>query len=727
MVQTLLIDNYDSFTYNLADLLAVVNGTPPIVVPNDTPWESLDFSSIDNIVVSPGPGDPTVPADFGICARVFAESALPVLGVCLGHQGLCAAFGARVVLAPQPMHGRLSDISHAGRDLFHGLPSPMSVVRYHSLVAVDIPDELEVLARTADGLVMAVRHRLRPLWGVQFHPESIASLHGRAILANFRDLSAAAADRRPAVPTLAREPRRIHPRPTSYVVAHRRIDHEPDPAQLYRRLFAGRRGGFWLDGSARAESGSRFTLMGDSTGPLAEYLTYDVRAKRVRVERESSAEEHPVSSLFDYLERQLRERSVTLDDPDLEFDFRLGYVGYLGYELKAETGGCRAHESPYPDAILVFADRAVVIDHERRCSHLLVLSRTPDDPGSRAWLDHTGAVLQTVGRAPACGATTGPMAHCGDDALDLRLDATAYRARIEESLNLIRAGQTYEVCMTNTARVRQPTDAPALFDRMRALNPVPHAALLEFGGMSVISASPERFLRIRADGTAESKPIKGTRPRGATPEEDQALREGLRTNEKERAENLMIVDLVRNDLSRVCVPGSVHVPQLFDVESYAAVHQLVSTVRGKLRRDSHPVDAIRALFPAGSMTGAPKRRTMEILDRLESGHRGVYSGAIGYISLAGAVDLSVVIRTLVATGDAVEFGIGGAITALSDPDAEYAEILVKALSSQRILREVPERKRACGPAAPTSTATRPVPARPCRFASGSGVPGPADH
>ena len=185
MVQTLLIDNFDSFTYNLAELVTAVNGMPPIVVTNDVSWEELDFAAIDNVVVSPGPGSPTVGEDFGICGRVMIESGLPVLGVCLGHQGLCAAFGARVVRAPDPVHGRLSTIRHVGRDLFAGIPSPMSVVRYHSLIVEDVPGELEVLARTADGLVMAVRHRERPLWGVQFHPESILTGEGHRILRNF--------------------------------------------------------------------------------------------------------------------------------------------------------------------------------------------------------------------------------------------------------------------------------------------------------------------------------------------------------------------------------------------------------------------------------------------------------------------------------------------------------------------------------------------------------------
>jgi para-aminobenzoate synthetase len=215
------------------------------------------------------------------------------------------------------------------------------------------------------------------------------------------------------------------------------------------------------------------------------------------------------------------------------------------------------------------------------------------------------------------------------------------------------------------------------FAQLRQMSPVPFGALLDFGDVAVLSASPERFLSIDRHGAVESKPIKGTRPRGGDEAEDRVLREELRANPKDRAENLMIVDLLRNDLNTVCSVGSVHVPKLFDVETYPAVHQLVSTVRGTLAPGRSAVDCVRAAFPGGSMTGAPKVRTMEIIDRLEQGPRGVYSGALGWFSLSGASDLNIVIRTLVVNDGRVTFGVGGAIIALSDPAGEFDETVVK--------------------------------------------------
>jgi len=201
----------------------------------------------------------------------------------------------------------------------------------------------------------------------------------------------------------------------------------------------------------------------------------------------------------------------------------------------------------------------------------------------------------------------------------------------------------------------------------------------------VLSTSPERFLGVDRHDVALSEPIKGTRPRGRTPEEDLALRRDLATSVKDRAENLMIVDLVRNDLGHHAEVGSVEVPRLFDVETYATVHQLVSGVRAKLRHDSSAVRCVRDAFPGGSMTGAPKIRTMQILDGLEGGPRGVYSGALGYFSLSGSADFSIVIRTLVVHDDKVSFGVGGAVIALSDGAGEFEETAVKATALLRLL------------------------------------------
>ena len=685
-MRTLLIDNYDSFTYNLYQLLGETNGRPPVVVKNGSDWSQLRLEDYDAIVISPGPGRPDRERDFGISRRAILESGLPVLGVCLGHQGICHLFGGEVEHAPEPMHGRISPVQHTGTDIFAGLPSPYDVVRYHSLAAERLPDELEQIAWTGDGVIMGVRHRSLPIWGVQFHPESISSQYGRELLANFRDL-ALAHHARPAQPYTA-PPSAVQPsavQESPYTVQVRRLEVEPQTESAYRELFADGDRAFWLDSSNVIEGLSRFTFMGDGSGPLAEYVTHRVQDGTVRVTATAhpGREELVQQGFFDYLDEQLRTRNVPVPE-GLPFDFNLGYVGYLGYELKAEAGAKAAHKAETPDAAMLFADRMLAVDHAEGVTYLLALSRGDDHDDALQWFDRTEAAVRALpwactdpgpGEAPFSGAgMTAPEAAA---LVDPRHDKAAYLARIAESLEEIRNGETYEVCLTNTVTLRARVDPLHTYSHLRRVSPVPYGALLDFPGVAVLSASPERFLTIGTDRVVESKPIKGTRPRGFTPQEDEALRLDLLSQEKDRAENLMIVDLIRNDLNIVCEVGSVHVPKLFDVETYAPVHQLVSTIRGTLRPQESAVSCVRAAFPGGSMTGAPKLRTMEIIDRMEEGPRGVYSGSVGWFGLSGAADLNIVIRTLVVTDDRVSFGVGGAIIALSDAEEEFEETAVK--------------------------------------------------
>ncbi|KAA0110633.1 aminodeoxychorismate synthase component I [Mycolicibacterium sp. P1-5] len=674
-MRVILVDNYDSFTYNLYQLIGEVNGQPPTVVRNDTPWADIRFDEFDAAVISPGPGRPDRDRDFGVSARVILESGLPVLGVCLGHQGLCHLFGGSVVNAPEPMHGRISAVHHTGIDLFAGVPSPFDVVRYHSLAVTSLPEDLEELAWTEDGVVMGVRHRRLPLWGLQFHPESISSTYGHELLATFFALAADHSASAVSTPTADAESPR-------YDLHVERLDVQPDALAAYSSLFAGGAYGFWLDSSSVIDGLSRFSIMGNGDGPLAEHVTYSVTDSTITVRHSDGTTKRIRQSFFDYLDDQLRAREVPSPDA-LPFEFNLGYVGYLGYELKAETGGTAAHQSDTPDAALLFADRALVLDHATRTSYLLALSHSCDSAEAEAWLATTAEVLHALPSAPTDPAPkltlSGPAMTDHDIGMNVQLrhDRAAYLKRIDECFDEINAGESYEICMTNMVTVHTQIDVLPTFAHLRRVSPVPFGALLDFGDVAVLSASPERFLSIDLSGTVEAKPIKGTRPRGSNADEDRAFVQELQDNPKDRAENLMIVDLLRNDLNTVCSVGSVHVPKLFDVETYAAVHQLVSTIRGTLAPGRSAVDCIRAAFPGGSMTGAPKVRTMEIIDRLEQGPRGVYSGALGWFSLSGASDLSIVIRTLVVDSGRVSFGVGGAIVALSDPDDEFDETVVK--------------------------------------------------
>ena len=664
-MRTLLIDNYDSFTFNLFHLLGEVNGEEPIVVRNDElSWDEIAALGVDNVVISPGPGRPEHEHDVGVSLDVLQRAELPVLGVCLGHQALAHAAGGAIVHAPTVMHGRLSEIHHDGHGLFAGIPQGFAAVRYHSLAVGAVPANLRGTAWTPEDVVMGLVHRSRPLWGVQFHPESISTEHGGALLRNFRDLTYAQG-RRPPRPTRSAARAAAGPR-----VHHRTLGAWRDPEAVFVALYGDHDHAVWLD-SARAEPGlARFSFMGAADGPLGQVARYDVATGVLTVDREGGREQLR-ESVLGYCERELIR--LRADAPELPFDFTCGFAGYLGYELKADCGGSLAHRSPLPDAALVFCDRLIAFDHDERRVHLLALADTPGAAGAEEWLAATERRLDGLAQpARPAPAVAGALTFTAREGRD------AYLANIGACLHEIVEGETYEVCLTTELHCEGAIEPLAAYRALRARNPAPHAALLRLGDHSVLSSSPERFLRVDRERVVESKPIKGTAPRAAHPMEDAYRAAALRADEKSRAENLMIVDLVRNDLGRVCALGSVEVPRLMAVESYATVHQLVTTVRGRLRDDASAVDCIRAAFPGGSMTGAPKLRTMEIIDRLERGPRGVYSGALGFLSVNGAADLSIVIRTLVASPDGLRIGSGGAIVAASDPDAEHDEMLLKA-------------------------------------------------
>lgn len=679
---TLLIDNHDSNTFNLFQLLAVVEGREPVVVRNDeAQWRELDVESFERCVISAGPGRPDRPRDFGISRGALGAADLPVLGVCLGHQGLVLAHGGVVDAAPRPMHGRCSRIFHQGSELFRGIPQGFLAVRYHSLcVHEPLPAALEVIARTASGTVMAVRHRERPHWGVQFHPESVQTEWGAQLLENFCRLPAARAGRparrarslappvRPAGPS---PPARVRRNANTLELVIRSVPRPPDAEAAFVALFADAPSAFWLDSSRQDPGLGRFSYMGSGGGPLSALISHDVASGTLTRRCLGRREVHR-GTLCDWLQRSLVETSVT--DADLPCDFTGGFVGYLGYELKAECGGALVHRSPLPDAMLLFADRLIAYDHATDEAHVIALSTRADREEGATWAQRTARRLRTI-QAPAPPAPTEPG---GRTTFTPARSSGDYLADIESCQRHLAAGESYEICLTNELLAPPCTDALRVHRVLRAVNPAPFAAFLRLGGVEISSSSPERFLSLDRSRRLEARPIKGTVARGATPREDRAAAAGLSSGAKDRAENLMIVDVLRNDLGRVAEIGSVLVPSLMGIETYATVHQLVSTVQARLRAGATIVDALRASFPGGSMTGAPKLRSMELLDRLETRPRGIYSGAIGYLAANGCADLSIAIRTIVNSAHGMTIGAGGAITVQSDGPAELGELLLKA-------------------------------------------------
>ncbi len=448
---------------------------------------------------------------------------------------------------------------------------------------------------------------------------------------------------------------------------------------IFSKLYKGLDYSYWLDSSSENTEQGRFSFMGNASGSLGRILFYNVNNRTLKIQTNTNQRKKIINgNLFDWLKEDLK--TFTLPTIQLPFDFRLGWVGYLGYELKTDCQGDKAHKSPFPDALLIFSCRGIAIDHFEKVIYLLGLIEEKNNEQLEElnnWFTNTKKSIKNIDISPTAHVTSTSKLPTSID-LHLRHDKEAYLDLIAKSQEQIKYGESYEICLTNMAFGKTKIDPWYGYLALRKESPTAFSAWIAAKDFWVLSGSPERFIKVDANGKVESKPIKGTRPRGVTLDEDNSIRQELIGSEKDRAENLMIVDLVRNDIGTCAEVGSVSVSKLFDIETYSTVHQMVSTIIGKLDTPYTAVDVIRASFPGGSMTGAPKKRTMEIIDGLEASHRGIYSGAIGYFSLNGAADFSIVIRTVVATSNEISFGIGGAITHLSDANEEFQETMVKA-------------------------------------------------
>ena len=685
-MKTLLVDNHDSYTYNVFHLLAAASGEEPMVVNNDAvSWRVLTRMDFDAIVLSPGPGHPSRWHDFGVCSDILRKSEVPVFGICLGHQGIGNLLEGSVARAPMAMHGRLSRVMHEGKGLFKDVPQGFSVVRYHSLAITSPPGpEGSICAWSDDGVVMGVEHTKRPIWGVQFHPESISTEYGLKIAKNFFDL--AAQHRREAERPAGRA--MIAPRSAKRAPAQqgteggelelrmRTIEGQAPTEYVYERLFADAETSFWLDSADAPTWLAQCSYMGTTAGADRCAVTYEVDSGEIAID---SGGEQTIErkSIFDYLDREMKR--IAVEPPGgVERGLVGGYVGYLGYELKADCGSTNVHSSDMPDAAMMLANRVVAVDHTKDLTYVFALCRG-EDPEAELWLEATRDLIEdAIANPPAERPLAPPVEPGGHVSFQSGRGRERYLADIAKSKAEMLAGESYEVCLTDQFSTDASPEPFDLYRQLRRSNPSPFAAFLRFGDYAVVSSSPERFLSVDRERQVMARPIKGTISRVDDPGEDAARRKGLEEDEKTYAEHLMIVDLLRNDLGVVCDIDSVHVPDLMVVEPYATVHQMVSTIVGRLEDGRSAIDCVRATFPGGSMTGAPKERTMEIIDDLEEEARGVYSGSIGYFGADGSTDLNIVIRTIVMRPGRTTIGAGGAIVMQSDPQEEFDEILLKA-------------------------------------------------
>ncbi|MDP1646271.1 MAG: aminodeoxychorismate synthase component I [Thiobacillus sp.] len=445
------------------------------------------------------------------------------------------------------------------------------------------------------------------------------------------------------------------------------LPYHPDSAKLFEAIADEPWSVFLDSGRPRSTMGHIDIL---SARP---YITLVTRAGMTEVLERNRPTLSPADP-FDLLRHYL-----SVDGQSTELPFAGGAIGYFGYDLarRIEHMPSQARDAEaIPDMAVGIYDWAVLVDHEQRAGWLVGAGR--DAQTEATWNELTALFSDPPYSTARRPFQVGP--------ITCNFTPDSYRQAFSRIQRYIAAGDCYQVNLAQRFATQVSGDHWLGYQSLRRLNPAPYSAYLNLPGARILSSSPERFLEVK-QGRVETKPIKGTRARAAEPEADSALARELGDSTKDRAENLMIVDLLRNDLGKVCAPGSIAVPKLFKIESFATVHHLVSTVTGRLADGVDAVGLLRAAFPGGSITGAPKLRAMEIIEELEPNRRGIYCGAIGWLGFNGDMDTNIAIRTMVSSENSLRFWAGGGIVADSRADEEFQECLDKASAMLRLVQE----------------------------------------
>ncbi|KAG4303011.1 hypothetical protein PCANB_000693 [Pneumocystis canis] len=740
----LLVDSYDSYIFNIYGLIKKALPRAHLIIIRNDEFNIHTLrpflNAFDWCVLGPGPGSPACEKDIGILPNIWnlpKDQLLPTFGICLGMQTLCLNFGGRLRRLEHPAHGIISEIHFIQDPLFND-HSTLSVVRYHSF-CVDITPEFTLKplgwAHDIDGpVLMAVRHPHYPFYGVQYHPESLFSTQGVTTILNFWKIAIQYNQQHRTVRTplkdnwhyLYHAPLPLIPPPPVEQAHHKfnnkiytnktnNIHHflkfqlDISTIEIAEYLHLEQYSSCAILDSAVAPG--RFSILGvPSEGQYTLTYTFpDTYLIKTYTNQQEHIELGKILA-WEWIANELQKWEIHVK---LDIPFYGGFIGYLSYEYGVYTANianatnidsisCEIPRRRRPDVNLLFFERSIVLDTTTK--QVVVQSLIHNDP----WVMETAALLQNVtnkittvriSSKDSNHTTTvvaqSPLIQNSKHITQIIFpDKKEYLEKIHTAQSYISHGESYELCLTSTTRVFSskpctPTNDWCLYKRLRALNPAPFAGYLRLEGVTLLSSSPERFLSWSRDGSCELRPIKGTIPKDPSIDFEKATI--LLKNPKDCAENLMILDLIRNDLYQVA--KNVHVPIPMQVEEYETVYQLVSVIRGTADPPYTGIDILAHTLPPGSMTGAPKKRSIELLDKLEGNQRDVYSGVFGYFSVSGEGDWSVIIRSTFRYHDEDHWniGAGGAITTLSNPKNEWDEMTLK-LQSILPLFEMNERK-----------------------------------
>lgn len=601
---------------------------------------------------------------------LYAIPDTPVLALGSGYQYLAALHGHTKTATAKPVYGRQVTHRHLAQGLFENLANPVELISYHAWRLTHVAPELfEVEATDDDGLVLAFRVHGTQHWGMHADPAAFQSTVGAEVLQNFLAMAPTR-----SVTTSCRSKPTL--RGESYELYTREIAGELDTAATFSTLQDRASAVFWLDSAAAHLGQGDLSLMGTNAGALAQTIRWDVTTNTLEI-LSGETVERIEADVLEYLADHAWEPVTTTDMPG----FNGGWVGYLGYEAKQATvdGHTNRWEAPTPDAYWIRPQAFIRYDHRSQTTTLCAY--------------HDPTLLDVLQATLVWGATTQPEPG-RHNTLEgkWRFSSEAYEQRVAHIQDLLKTGVAAGICLTDTYSMDATgLDGLSLYLRLRAQNPAPYAAYLRFNtfgdAIEILSASPEKYLSIDTAGTVESKPIKGTVARSDDPRADVEIAAQMASNPKIQSENLMIADVLRDDLAAVTNAGSIKVPKLMAVESFATVHQLVTTVTGQLLPGVSAAEALRAVFPGGSMTGAPKHISLTTLDELEAGPRGIYSGAIGWIGDDNTAEFNVVIRSIVIADHQLTIGAGGAVVIDSDPAAEEQEKHLKARAQLHSIAE----------------------------------------